>query len=96
MISSNKDITTEAHFCSVTCYESCSHPECTLCLTCMTNEVITNLHTSYREHIQRGEMMRIFPSKKHYNDKFIQQMTTTNQFMIKWFRAKCYFDYTWC
>lgn len=96
MMSSVKDITTEADFCSITCNDSCSHPDCVLCLPCMSNEIINNLHRSYREHIQRGEMMRNFPSDIHYNDEFVQQMTAANQFMTKWFRAKCYFDSTWC
>ncbi|CAO1348344.1 unnamed protein product [Diamesa serratosioi] len=95
IISTKRDIAVDALFCSTTCLESCDLAVCDVCLPCVNHEKFRDLHTSYREHIQQGEMKRIFPSNVHFKENFIEKMTPNNQFMIKWFQAKCFSDVTW-
>lgn len=96
MISTIRDIAVDALYCSTTCLESCDLAVCDVCLPCVNHDKFRDLHKSYREHIQQGEMKRIFPSNVHFKDNFIEKMTINNQFMIKWFQAKCFSDVTWC
>ena len=51
---------------------------------------------AYREHIRRGGFKRIFPSKAHFNEKFLPKLTEKNQISVKWFEAKCKESIDWC
>lgn len=96
MLSSGKNIAVDVHFCSEFCKESCFAAGCELCLPCMNLIGKNQLHRSYREHMNKGEMERIFPNSLHFQEEIIKQMTPANQFMTNWFHAKCKMDKSWC
>lgn len=98
MMSSDKNIAVFAEHCaSDKCAESCELPECELCRLCLSSQDITDLHTAYREHINRGDTKRIFPVpiingvKSELND-----LNEKNQMMSRWFEGKCAMETTWC
>lgn len=96
MFSSGKNIAVNIIFCNESCNKSCSPAGCELCLPCMNGIEIKQLHRSYREHMNRGEMKRIFPNNFHFQEEITKQMTPANQFMTNWFFAKCQTDKSWC
>lgn len=96
MLSMLKDIVVvNANSCfNFPCNESCSSLECELCLSCLTQVpgAMNHFHRSYREQMRcGGNMERIFPSKKHYddNDSLVNQLSPANRLSTKWFQAKC-------
>ena len=46
--------------------------------------------------MQRGEMMRIYPSKKNFDNDFINELSENNKFMTEWFKQKCEEESEWC
>lgn len=99
MISSTKDITVEPLACmSTQCVNSgCNTASvCDLCLKCLNNEKISDLHRAYREHMQRGEMKRLFPAANYFDENYITKLSKANQFHTRWMKAKCKADKTWC
>ena len=96
MLSSGKNIAVNVLFCSEFCNKSCFSAGCELCLPCMNGIGIKQLHRSYREHMNKGEMKRLFPNHLHFQENIIKQMTPANQFMTNWFQAKCRMDENWC
>ncbi|CAO1339005.1 unnamed protein product [Diamesa hyperborea] len=99
MISSTKDITVEPMACmSAKCINSeCNtSSDCDLCLKCLNNEKISDLHRAYREHMQRGEMKRLFPAENYFDEDYIAKLSKANQFHTRWIKAKCKADKTWC
>lgn len=99
MISATKDITVDPLACMST---QCANSECNtsticdLCLKCLNNRKIMDLHRAYREHMQRGVMKRLFPASNHFDEKYIAKLSNTNQFQTRWMKAKCKADKTWC
>lgn len=103
MLSDYKNIMVNSEVCgSIPCSETCAPVECQLCKPCLTNTDIANLHRAYREHLNRGDTKRIFPVKVNdpkkpiENDENFQNLSSTNQLMTRWFRAKCSADSSWC
>lgn len=96
MLSTLKDIVS-ANSCNYyPCNESsCTSDECELCLPCLNQvpNALLHLHRSFREHMQRGSMRRIFPLKKHST---VNQLSPANRLSMKWFQAKCDADSAWC
>ncbi|XP_058064876.1 probable tubulin polyglutamylase ttll-15, partial [Anopheles bellator] len=62
MLSSPKNVATAADICSgLPCTESCAPLECQLCVSCLEADDLKEQHRAYREHMERGDMKRIFP-----------------------------------
>ncbi|KAG5676308.1 hypothetical protein PVAND_006155 [Polypedilum vanderplanki] len=100
MLSTMKDIVSANSCINYPCNESmCSTSECELCWPCLNQvpESLNHLHRSFREHMQRGKMRRIFPLAKHNDDRnIVNQLSPANRLSMKWFQAKCETDSTWC
>ncbi|EAU76858.1 AGAP004427-PA [Anopheles gambiae str. PEST] len=98
MLTSLKNLATAANLCSeLPCTESCAPVECQLCSTCLEEHDIDDLQRAYREHMNRGDMKRIFPvpkSDQHRVD--YELLSAKNQFMSKWFEEKCKVDQSYC
>uniref|UniRef100_A0A1B0CSE5 Tubulin polyglutamylase ttll6 n=2 Tax=Lutzomyia longipalpis TaxID=7200 RepID=A0A1B0CSE5_LUTLO len=100
MMSSMKNIAIDADVCaSETCSnavtETCNNELCQFCRWCLSKDDLEILHTAYREHTNRGDMLRIYPTGKHdvLDDS---SLTPQNLFMSKWFSEKCQNDRSWC
>lgn len=97
MISSKKEISVLPEICSSSpCKDDCSTFACDLCVKCMHEDKLFNAHRAYREHIRRGEMKRVFPTTKHYEDEYLKTLSPPNHFMARWYREKCKEDESWC
>lgn len=107
MMSADKNIAVFANQCaSAECAESCELPECGVCRPCLTAQDITDLHTAYREHMNRGDTKRIFPvpiSNENGIDPStvvdgtdFSDLNAKNQWMSRWFAGKCAMELTWC
>lgn len=97
-MSSDKNIAVFAEYCaSEMCTASCELPECELCRPCLSTQDITDLHTTYREHINRGDTKRIFPVPI-IDGKVpdISDLNEKNQMISRWFAGKCAMESTWC
>lgn len=92
MMSSFKNIAVDANICaSESCkVSSCSEPDCRFCRWCLTKDDLAVLHAAYREHTNRGDMLRIFPISGH------EPVSPTNIFMSQWFDKKCQEESSWC
>ncbi|GAB0100879.1 TTLL6 [Sergentomyia squamirostris] len=93
MMSSMKNIAINAQACSTdTCHMSCDPAECLFCRSCLSTDDLNILHTAFREHMNRGDMRRIFPlaSSNDYT------LSPRNLFMSHWFAQKCQKDSTFC
>ncbi|XP_058461648.1 probable tubulin polyglutamylase ttll-15 [Malaya genurostris] len=99
MVSSLKNIVVEANRCSeAPCLESCAPLECTLCVSCLSWEDLRDLHAAYREHLNRGDMKRIFPVPKVDRLSGVDpaELSAKNQWMTRWFDEKCKMDHSFC
>lgn len=103
MLSADKNIATSAEQCSrPPCSESCAEKECKLCRPCLSATDIRELHTAYREHVNRGDTKRIFPpairdkSQVYFNEEEFEKLLPKNQWMAKWFYEKCLMEESWC
>lgn len=101
MQSSDKNIAVYADVCSKEpCSGSCSAVECELCRPCLSPSDIASLHTAYREHINRGDTKRIFPTPIGHGNTFDgavdDQLSDKNRLITKWFLGKCQMDSSWC
>lgn len=103
MLSADKNIMVNGEICGEPpCSESCAPVECQLCKPCLSSSDIADYHRAYREHINRGDTRRIFPTRisnsRETNDDYEQFKTLSpkNQMMTKWFRGKCLADSNWC
>lgn len=99
MMSSDKNIAVFAEHCaSDKCAESCELIECELCRTCLSSQDITDLHSAYREHVNRGDTKRIYPipGEKVVEDIDIANLTKKNRMMVRWFAGKCAMETSWC
>lgn len=100
MISADKNVMIKGENCSrLPCTESCSSVECQFCKPCMSRNDILELHRAYREHTNRGDTKRIFPvpikdPKIEYKEN--KKLSQKNQFMSRWFHAKCQESSQWC
>lgn len=81
--------------------KSCDRAECELCRHCLSTEDLNDLHTAYREHINRGDTKRIFPAPikvpkpLDFNHDF-KNLSKKNQMISRWFAGKCALETTWC
>lgn len=103
MVSADKNIVVYAEKCmQPKCADSCESEECKLCRPCLASDDIIDLHSAYREHINRGNTKRIFPvpmsSDKNnmINEDDLLKMTTKNRLITEWFAGKCATDSSWC
>lgn len=98
MMSSDKNIAVFAEHCaSGRCSESCEYDKCKLCRPCLSSQDIADLHTAYREHINRGDTKRLFPVTMSGSEKpNLENLSEKNRWMTNWFTGKCSMDSTWC
>lgn len=101
MLSTEKNIMVNGDVCgSPPCSESCAPEECQLCKSCLNYADIESLHIAYREHVNRGDMKRIFPQRIEKSDEldkdYFKSLSAKNQMMFRWFHAKCREDSNWC
>lgn len=99
MLSADKNVAVLAEQCtSEKCTESCELTECELCRPCLSAQDINDLHTAYREHINRGDTKRIFPVPISNGEQsnLIGDLNEKNQKISRWFAGKCAMDSTWC
>uniref|UniRef100_A0A182NCV4 Uncharacterized protein n=1 Tax=Anopheles dirus TaxID=7168 RepID=A0A182NCV4_9DIPT len=98
MLSSLKNLATAANQCAeLPCTESCAPVECQLCSTCLEASDLDDLQRAYREHINRGDMKRIFPVPKADRHRLdYESLSAKNQFMSRWFEEKCKTDHSYC
>ncbi|XP_049281983.1 probable tubulin polyglutamylase ttll-15 [Anopheles funestus] len=98
MLTSLKNLATAANQCSdLPCTESCAPLECQLCSSCLEETDLDDLQRAYREHINRGDMKRIFPVPKSDQHRLsYESLSAKNQFMSKWFEEKCKTDQSYC
>jgi hypothetical protein len=78
------------------CDKNCLKKDCELCVPCVGYKDLSNLHEAHREHSRRGGFKRVFPTKPHFDEKFISRLTKDNIISVKWFEAKCREDFEWC
>ncbi|XP_055851537.1 probable tubulin polyglutamylase ttll-15 [Episyrphus balteatus] len=102
MISNDRNIATLLNLCAdYDCDKSCNKLECELCLPCLSGKDHQTLHAAFREHLHRVNMKRIIPKpindfRKFDIEKETQNLSTKNQWMTRWFYAKCSDEITWC
>uniref|UniRef100_A0A182QX78 Uncharacterized protein n=1 Tax=Anopheles farauti TaxID=69004 RepID=A0A182QX78_9DIPT len=98
MLTSLKNLATSANQCAdLPCTESCAPIECQLCSTCLEESDLDDLQRAYREHMNRGDMKRIFPAPKVDSNRVeYESLSAKNQFMSKWFEEKCKTDHSYC
>lgn len=98
MMSADKNIAVLAEHCaSEKCAESCELPECELCRPCLSVQDISDLHTAFREHVNRGDTKRIFPVPIiDGKQSDLSDLNEKNQKMSRWFAGKCAMESTWC
>ncbi|XP_050101606.1 probable tubulin polyglutamylase ttll-15 [Anopheles aquasalis] len=98
MLSSLKNVATSADVCSeLPCTESCAPIECQLCSTCIEGDGLSELHRAYREHMERGDMKRIFPVPQIDREKLdFEALSPKNQLMSRWYEEKCKMDQSYC
>lgn len=101
MQSASKNIVVFSEVCSeAPCIESCAPIQCQLCYSCLNSYQLFDLHTAFREHVNRGETKRVFPAEiknpEKFDEKEIQHLSAKNQMMIKWFLGKCKTNKSWC
>ncbi|XP_035892063.1 probable tubulin polyglutamylase ttll-15 [Anopheles stephensi] len=98
MLTALKNLATAANQCAeVPCTESCAPVECQLCSTCLEENDRDDLQRAYREHMNRGDMKRIFPVPKADQVRVnYESLSAKNQFMTKWFEEKCKTDQSYC
>ncbi|EAT45971.1 AAEL002775-PA [Aedes aegypti] len=100
MVSSLKNIVVDANRCAeAPCLESCAPEECALCVSCLNGGDLRELHAAYREHLNRGDMKRIFPVPKADQRIFephSEDLSAKNRWMSRWFDAKCEMDRSYC
>ncbi|RZF34125.1 hypothetical protein LSTR_LSTR003535 [Laodelphax striatellus] len=74
----------------------CISPECQLCRLCLTTNQIDVLKRAYIEHNNKKDCKRAFPPSMDYakaNDTRISDdLSPENQFLFRWFKAKCLMD----
>ena len=66
------------------------------CSSDVAENNLLKLNEAFLEHFRKQEMTRIFPSKIHFEESFITELSEANQFMTKWFKQKCEMDSDWC
>lgn len=54
------------------------------------------LHQTFREHMRRRRMKRIFPKAIHWNKKKFNRMHPSNKFILKSIHEMCAVDSDWC
>lgn len=98
MLSASKNIMVNADACTtVPCTQSCADVQCQLCLPCLSDEDLQDLHDSYAEHMRKGDQKRLFPNTADDVETIrASNMTRKNQLLSTWFRLKCEEDSTWC
>ena len=97
MLSNSKNIAVNPENCvDNDCVRNCGKPECNICLTCIDSESVSEFHRAFREHKRIGGFKRIFPSRDHFNEEFINRLTRNNQISVKWFKEKCQENNEWC
>lgn len=97
MISNFDKIAVNLVNCSINgCHENCEKFECFLCSTCVSEIDMRTLHQAHDEHIRRRGFKRIFPSKPHFDEDSMAEMTLENQVQAAWFAAKCEENSDWC
>ncbi|XP_059611917.1 probable tubulin polyglutamylase ttll-15 [Phlebotomus argentipes] len=94
MQSSLKNIVVSANECAgELCRASCDDSKCKLCRQCLSRDDLAVLHAAYREHSNRGDMLRIFPVSEHPDQ---DALNPRNALMSRWFSEKCQIDSTFC
>lgn len=103
MLSTDKNVMVNGEVCGMApCSESCAPVECQLCKPCLSAAEIADLNTAYREHVNRGDTRRIFPSQIADPTKPVEEtdgyknLSPRNQLMTRWFQGKCRMDPSWC
>lgn len=100
MLSAEKNIAVYADKCmQPECADSCEHDECKLCRPCLMPDDIIDLHSAYREHVNRGDTKRIFPvpiSSDKINMINYDDLSPKNRLITQWFAGKCAMDSSWC
>ncbi|XP_014249476.1 tubulin polyglutamylase TTLL6 [Cimex lectularius] len=91
---SDKNIVVNPEVCSG-CSE-CMAPECELCLQCLNSESKAIIKDAYLEHTNKHDCKRIFPSNVDDEMLYDGTLSPENRFMVKWFKAKCSEDKSWC
>jgi tubulin monoglycylase TTLL15 len=80
--------------CRIECDDKCSN-ECNLCAFCLGKSRI--LQQTFREHMRRRHMKRIFPKAIHFNkNKLIGRMHSSSKFILKWIHEMCAVESEWC
>ena len=74
----------------------CSKETCNLCLPCLSNLTVIHCLQSYREHIRKSGMKRIFPTEIYDKAKVMRTFNEETTTLVKWFKAKCREDPEWC
>lgn len=80
--------------CLMECDDNCMN-ECNLCAFCTGKSRI--LQQTFREHIRRRRMKRIFPKAIYFNKrKLIGKMHSRSKFILKWVHEMCGIESEWC
>ncbi|CAH0383117.1 unnamed protein product [Bemisia tabaci] len=95
-----KNIMVDSKSCSSHMCETCMSPECQLCMNCLTASNIRTLKQTYREFNNKQDNKRIFPPTMTPEEAAapidLEDYSSENQFMYRWFRKKCLMDVHWC
>ncbi|KAG5678331.1 hypothetical protein PVAND_008016 [Polypedilum vanderplanki] len=96
MTSRNQNLAVNMETCKI-CQNSCSLLSCNVCTNCMSYDFIEVLHKINREHQNRGEFKRIFPTNSfESNHGLIDLISEKTKLLNHWFNEKCNEDNEWC
>ncbi|XP_039968539.1 probable tubulin polyglutamylase ttll-15 [Bactrocera tryoni] len=101
-ITSDKSIAVNLNDCAkYACHKSCNKSECDLCLSCLKASEVNILKKAHYEHLHKMEMKRIFPKAMVNPDYFnpqveIQNLSTRDGWLTRWFYKKCKDNRSWC
>lgn len=98
MVSNTKNIAVNIDTCvDNDCHTNCNSSSCQICPSCINDENLYHIREAYREHQRKGNFLRLFPSKIHYDDTdLISNSTFNNQISLLWFKGQCEKNIEWC
>ena len=76
----------------------CNSDLCKLCLFCLTNSVKEMLKTAFRERLNQGHCVRVYPQPTHIQKNYnnYAHLSYNDRLLHMWYKGKCIDDKAWC